>query len=144
MSLMRWRTGCSGRARSSVSASPRSSAAGYTVIPALFTSDSPVIDQAHVLWPWLVLMMPLNGWLFALDGVLFGAGDLRFMRNVTVLAALGGFLPITLMTAQEGWGLTGIWIGLTTFIGVRTAVGAVRYRGRRWLVGGASLADEAA
>jgi Na+-driven multidrug efflux pump len=103
-----------------------------------------VIDQAHVLWPWLVLMMPLNGWLFALDGVLFGAGDLRFMRNVTVLAALGGFLPITLMTAQEGWGLTGIWIGLTTFIGVRTAVGAVRYRGRRWLVGGASLADEAA
>ena len=119
-------------------------AAGYTVIPALFTSDSPVIDQAHVLWPWLVLMMPLNGWLFALDGVLFGAGDLRFMRNVTVLAALGGFLPITLITAQEGWGLTGIWIGLTTFIGVRTAVGAVRYRGRRWLVGGASLADEAA
>jgi hypothetical protein len=38
-------------------------AAGYTVIPALFTSDSPVIDQAHVLWPWLVLMMPLNGCL---------------------------------------------------------------------------------
>ncbi len=64
--------------------------AGYSVIPALFTSDAAVIDQAHVLWPWLVLMMPLNGWVFALDGVLFGAGDLRFMRNVTVLAALGG------------------------------------------------------
>ena len=119
-------------------------AAGYSVIPALFTSSEPVIHQAHVLWPWLVLMMPLNGWLFALDGILFGAGDLRFMRNVTVLAALGGYVPIALLTAQEGWGLTGIWIGLCCFICIRTGVGAARYRGRRWLVGGAALADEAA
>jgi len=96
-----------------------------------------------VLWPWLVLMMPVNGWLFALDGVLFGAGDLRFMRNVTVLAALGGYVPIALLTAQQGWGLTGIWIGLTAFVCIRAAVGAARYRGRRWLVGGAALADEA-
>jgi putative MATE family efflux protein len=118
-------------------------AAGYEVIPALFSSDSPVVDQTHVLWPWLVLMMPLNGWLFALDGVLFGAGDLRFMRNVTVLAALGGYVPIALLTAQEGWGLTGIWIGLSAFICIRTGVGALRYRGRRWLVGGSALADEA-
>ena len=118
-------------------------AAGYSVIPALFTSSEPVIHQAHVLWPWLVLMMPLNGWLFALDCILFGAGDLRFMRNVTVLAALGGYVPIALVTAQEGWGLTGIWIGLCCFICIRTGVGAARYRGRRWLVGGAALADEA-
>ena len=118
-------------------------AAGYEVIPALFTSDAPVVDQAHVLWPWLVLMMPVNGWLFALDGVLFGAGDLRFMRNVSVLAAVAGYVPIALLTAQQGWGLTGIWIGLTAFVCIRAAVGAARYRGRRWLVGGAALADEA-
>ena len=116
---------------------------GYAVIPALFTSQGAVVDQVHVLWPWLVLMMPLNGWLFALDGVLFGAGDLRFMRNVTVLAALGGYVPIALLTAQQKWGLTGVWIGLSSFICIRTAVGAARYRGRRWLVGGAALADEA-
>ncbi|HET7172277.1 MAG TPA: MATE family efflux transporter [Gaiellales bacterium] len=119
-------------------------AAGYAVIPALFTSSGPVAHQAHVLWPWLVVMMPVNGWLFALDGVLFGAGDLRFMRNVTVLAALAGYVPIALLTAKEGWGLTGIWIGLSSFVCIRAAVGAARYRGRRWLVGGATLADEAA
>jgi putative MATE family efflux protein len=117
--------------------------AGYAVIPALFTSSDPVVHQTHVLWPWLVAMMPINGWLFALDGVLFGAGDLRFMRNVTVLAALGGYVPMALLTAQEGWGLTGIWIGLSAFVSIRAAVGAARYRGRRWLVGGAALADEA-
>jgi putative MATE family efflux protein len=117
--------------------------AGYAVIPRLFTSSAPVVHQAHVLWPWLVAMMPVNGWLFALDGVLFGAGDLRFMRNVTVLAALAGYLPMALLTAQEGWGLAGIWIGLSSFVCIRAAVGAARYRGRRWLVGGAALADEA-
>jgi MATE family, multidrug efflux pump len=119
-------------------------AAGYAVIPRAFTSDPAVIDKAHVLWPFLVLMMPLNGWVFALDGILFGAGDLRFMRNVTAAAAVLGYLPITLATASFGWGLAGIWIGISAFIWIRTAIGFARWRGRRWLIGGARLADEAA
>ena len=118
-------------------------AAGYLVVPRAFTSDPGVIGKAHVLWPWLVLMMPLNGWVFALDGILFGAGDLRFMRNVTIAGALGGYLPLTLATAEFGWGLTGIWVGISTFIWIRTAIGYARWRGRRWLVGGARIADEA-
>jgi putative MATE family efflux protein len=119
-------------------------AAGYEIIPRAFTSDRAVIEQAHVLWPWLVATMPLNGWVFALDGILFGAGDLRFMRNVTVVAALAGYLPLTLATAAYGWGLTGIWIGISTFMWIRAAIGFARWRGRRWLVGGTRMADEAA
>jgi putative MATE family efflux protein len=118
--------------------------AGYAVVPQAFTSDGAVIGKAHVLWPWLVAMMPLNGWVFALDGILFGAGDLRFMRNVTAAGALLGYLPLTLATAAFGWGLTGIWIGISTFIWIRAAIGFARWRGRRWLVGGARIADEAA
>jgi MATE family, multidrug efflux pump len=118
-------------------------AAGYLVVPQAFTSDQRVIDKAHVLWPWLVAMMPLNGWVFALDGILFGAGDLRFMRNVTIAGALGGYLPLTLATAEFGWGLTGIWVGISTFIWIRAGIGYARWRGRRWLVGGARIADEA-
>jgi len=119
-------------------------AAGYEVLPRVFTSDADVIDQAHVLWPWLVLMMPLNGWVFALDGILFGAGDLRFMRNVTIAGALLGYLPLTLATAEFGWGLTGIWLGISVFIWIRCAIGFARWRGRRWLIGGVRLVDEAA
>ncbi len=117
--------------------------AGYAVIPRFFTSDPAVIEQTHVLWPWLVLMMPLNGFVFALDGILFGAGDLRFMRNVTAVGALAGYLPLTLATAEFGWGLGGIWLGISAFIWIRAAIGYSRWRGRRWLVGGAHLADEA-
>ena len=51
-------------------------AAGYDVIPRLFTSDQAVRDQVAILWPWFVAMLPFCGVLFALDGVLLGAGDL--------------------------------------------------------------------
>jgi len=118
-------------------------AAGYELVPRAFTSDPAVIEKTHVLWPWLVAMMPLNGWVFALDGILFGAGDLRFMRNVSAAAAVLGYLPITLATAEFGWGLAGIWIGISSFIWIRTGIGFARWRGRRWLIGGARLADEA-
>jgi putative MATE family efflux protein len=118
-------------------------AAGYAVVPRAFTSDPGVIDKAHVLWPFLVLMMPVNGWVFALDGILLGAGDLRFMRNVTAAAAVLGYVPITLATAQFGWGLAGIWTGISAFIWIRAGVGFARWRGRRWLIGGARIADEA-
>jgi putative MATE family efflux protein len=118
-------------------------AAGSAVVPRAFTSDPAVIDKAHVLWPFLVAMMPFNGWVFALDGILLGAGDLRFMRNVSAAAAVLGYVPITLATAEFGWGLTGIWIGISAFIWIRTAIGLARWRGRRWLIGGARIADEA-
>ena len=117
---------------------------GHDLLPRVFTDDPAVLDQVAVLWPWLVLMMPVNGVLFALDGVLLGAGDLRFMRNVTVLAALAGYLPVTLATAEFGFGLTGIWLGLSVFVWIRFGVGMARWASRRWLVGGAVMADEAA
>jgi putative MATE family efflux protein len=119
-------------------------AAGYALIPRIFTSDPAVIEQAHVLWPWLVAMMPAAGWVFALDGVLFGAGDLRFLRNVTAVGALGGFVPLSLATAAFGFGLGGIWAGLAAFIAIRTGLGWARWRGRRWVVGGVAMVDEAA
>ncbi len=118
-------------------------AAGYAVVPRAFSSDPGVIDKAHVLWPFLVLMMPFNGWVFALDGILLGAGDLRFMRNVTAAAAVLGYLPLTLATAAFGWGLAGIWIGISAFIWIRSGIGFARWRGRRWVIGGARIADEA-
>lgn len=117
---------------------------GATLIPRIFSADPRVLGQVAVLWPWLVAMMPLAGAVFALDGVFFGAGDLRFMRNVTVVAALAGFVPLTVLTHIEGWGLGGLWLGLSAFVWVRLAAGAARWHGGRWLVGGVRMVDESA
>jgi len=111
-------------------------AAGWALVPAIFSSDEAVQHQAHLLWPWLVAMMPLGGIVFALDGVLLGAGDNAFMRTITLIAALGAYVPIALAALHFGWGIGGVWAGLATFIGVRFFGMAWRTRSGNWLVVG--------
>ncbi len=110
---------------------------GWNVIPRLFTDEAPVLDQAGAAWPWFALMQPAAGVLFALDGVLMGAGDMAFLRNAAIGSALGGFLPATLLAAALDLGLGGIWAGLTLFILLRLAANVVRTAGGRWAVVGA-------
>jgi putative MATE family efflux protein len=114
-------------------------AAGWFAIPDVFTSSGAVLHQAHLLWPFLVGMQPAAGVLFALDGVLIGAGDVGFMRTVTLVAALVVFVPMTVAALHFGWGISGIWAGLTGFIVTRLIGMAARTAGSRWVVtGGAS------
>jgi putative MATE family efflux protein len=101
-------------------------------VAATFTSDPAVRDQIAIAWPWLVASQPLGGLLFALDGVLIGAGDVAFMRNVTIIGALGGFLPLILLAGTFGWGLGGIWLGLLAFIVIRTVGGVARTARGDW------------
>ncbi|WP_025274927.1 MATE family efflux transporter [Haloglycomyces albus] len=84
----------------------------------VFTSDEQVREQLNHVWWWMVLLMPVAGVVYALDGVLIGAGDLRFMRNMNVTAAVS-WLPFTWLTLTFGWGLSGIWAGLSCFMCVR-------------------------
>jgi Na+-driven multidrug efflux pump len=117
-------------------------AAGHTIVPALFTSDAGVRHQAAVLWPWLVGMMPVAGALFALDGVFFGAGDLAFLRRMTLIASLVAFLPVLILVQVLDLGLGGVWAGIAAFVGVRMLLGGLRWRSRRWLVPGTRMVDE--
>jgi len=110
--------------------------AGWQLLPKVFSSDAAVQGQAHVLWPWLIAMMPLGGVLFALDGVLLGAGDNAFIRNVTMVAVLGAFVPIALLALRLDWGLGGVWAGIASFITVRLVGMAWRTCSGRWLVVG--------
>lgn len=114
-------------------------AAGWYVIPLVFSSDPGVLHQAHVLWPWLVGMMPVGGILFALDGVLIGAGDNSFLRTVTLISALFGYIPLALCALIFGWGLGGVWAGLATFILLRFLGMAWRTKSGRWLVVGETV-----
>ena len=49
------------------------------VIPRAFTSDAEVLAQCALLWPLFALMQPLNGIVFAIDGILIGASDGRYL-----------------------------------------------------------------
>jgi Na+-driven multidrug efflux pump len=99
----------------------------------LFTGDPAVLAQAEVVWWFLAAMQPLAGVVFALDGVLMGAGDVGYLRTLTIGSAVAGFLPLSLLAAPLGLGLAGVWTGLVLFIALRLVGMLVRVAGERWL-----------
>jgi len=101
-------------------------------LPRLFSGDPQVYAQVLRAWPWFVGMQPLAGVVFALDGVLIGAGDVRYLRDLTILAALGGFLPMIWLAYGLHLGLGGIWAGLTLFVVLRLVGMLLRMRNPRW------------
>jgi putative MATE family efflux protein len=103
------------------------------VLLPLFTDDPAVVAQAEVVWWFLAGMQPLAGLVFALDGVLIGAGDVGYLRTLTIGSALLGFLPLSLLAIPLGWGLAGVWTGLTVFIVLRLIGTVVRVAGEKWL-----------
>lgn len=113
-------------------------AAGWAVVPLAFTSSGAVRHQVHLLWPFLAGMQPAAGVLFALDGVLIGAGDVAFMRSLTLASAVGVFVPVSLAALHWHWGIVGVWAGLTGFILARLVGMAARTAGGRWVVTGSS------
>jgi Na+-driven multidrug efflux pump len=111
-------------------------AAGATVLPQLFTQDRSVLAAIGVPWWFMVAQLPVAGMVFALDGVLLGAGDAAFMRTATVVSALIGFLPLIWLSLAYGWGLAGIWSGLSTFVVLRLIFVGWRTLSGRWVVTG--------
>ncbi|MEU3455404.1 MATE family efflux transporter [Micromonospora sp. NPDC006766] len=112
-------------------------AAGAGLVPSWFSADPQVRGQAMLAWPWLVALQPIGGVVFALDGVLIGAGDVRYLRNLTIVAALGGFLPAIWLAYGLDLGLGGIWAGLTLFVVLRLVALLLRLRSGGWAVVGA-------
>jgi putative MATE family efflux protein len=103
---------------------------------AAFTSDAAVQEQARRLWPLLVVMQPVAGAVFALDGILIGAGDTRYIMWAMVAAA-AVFAVVDVAVVAFGWGLSGVWAGLVAFLAARLATLLPRFRGRRWAILGA-------
>lgn len=107
------------------------------VLPHVFTSDRRVLGRLHAIWPIYALMQPLNALVFALDGILIGAGDTRFLKWAMAFSALGVFVPIALVSLAAHWGIVGVWCGLLALIVARLVTCAGRFAGRRWVVAGA-------
>jgi Na+-driven multidrug efflux pump len=104
-------------------------------LPRIFTSDEAVIDEARELWPIFALMQPLNGAVFALDGILIGAGDARFLMW-SMLASMAAAITVALAALAYDWGIVGVWLALLVLICVRLSTLGARFTRRRWLVTG--------
>jgi putative MATE family efflux protein len=105
------------------------------VLPYVFTSDESVVERAQAIWVLFALMQPLNGAVFALDGILIGAGDGRFlMWSMVVAFACSAVVALAALVFE--WGIVGVWAALVVLICARLALMLWRFAGRRWLVTG--------
>jgi len=102
------------------------------VVPRAFTSDPRVIDQAHELWPLFCAMWPVAAVVFALDGVLIGAGDTRYLA-IAMVVAFVAFAPIVLAAGT----VAVVWAALDVLMVVRLAALGARFARRRWALVGA-------
>jgi putative MATE family efflux protein len=105
-------------------------------VPELFTNDPAVVAKADEIWPLFALMMPFNGAVFALDGILIGAGDTRYLMW-GMIAAAAVYVPIALLSLHLDWGITGVWWGLVALIAIRLVTCGARFAGSRWALTGA-------
>jgi len=104
-------------------------------LPHVFTDDAAVLEQCSLLWPFLALVQPLNGAVFALDGVLIGASDGPYIAGSMLLASLACVAALSAALAGD-WGIRGVWAALAVLIVVRLATMVARFMRRRWLVTG--------
>ena len=108
----------------------------HDVLPRVFTHDDRVIDKAQVLWPLFALLQPAGAIVFALDGILIGAGDARYLAGAMAFCFCV-FVPIALAALQFDWGIAGVWWGLNVLMLARLVTLGVRFRSGRWVVLGA-------
>lgn len=103
------------------------------VLPLVFTGEADVLQQVHVAWAIFALMQPLNGAVFALDGILIGAGDTRYLMWSMLLSG-GLAVPLAVAALFEHWGIGGVWLALLLLIVLRTATNGSRFASARWAV----------
>lgn len=100
---------------------------GRHPIAAAFSTDPAVRTLVASLMILLAIQQPLNGHVFALDGVLIGAGDFRYLAASMIMSALI-YIPLAIGVNQFDLGLRWLW----ATIGVLMASRAVMLH-RRWV-----------
>ncbi len=106
------------------------------VLAPLFSDDAAVVHLTQqVLWV-VAALQPLNAVVFVLDGVLIGAGDLRFLAGAMV-GAFAVFLPAAVLAGAVGGTLLWLWGAVTLLMAARLAGMVWRFASDAWAVTGA-------
>ena len=107
----------------------------HRALPHVFTNDAEVVALTSFLILLAAAQQPLNGLVFALDGVLIGAGDLAYLAWA-MLAAAVAFLPAILAVVILEVGIGWVWAALAWLMAARGIGVWWRYRSDAWLVTG--------
>ena len=104
----------------------------------LFTPDPDVRTLLASVLLVGAVFQPVAGVVFALDGILIGAGDGRYLAWAGVVT-LVVFLPLAGLVLVTDAGLVALWWAFNGFLLARLVTLVLRWRGDTWLVTGAAV-----
>ncbi len=116
------------------------------VVGGVFSPNPEIQALVAVGMVVMAVFQPMQGWVWALDGALIGAGDFRYLAGASTgvatvyLAALAA-LSCTLLPAlgDAGMQAAALWTAFNVvFLGGRALVNGVRVGGDRWMEAAAS------
>lgn len=98
---------------------------GRGLAAALFVPESAL---AFFMPAWLVAAaaQPVSALSFATDGIHWGTGDFRYIRNSVALATAGGVAAVLLLDVSRPGSLTRIWLITAGWIIIRALLGMLR------------------
>jgi len=101
----------------------------------LFSPDAEVVAVATTLLLWVAVLQPVAGAVFALDGVLIGAGDFRFLARAMAVVAVAFVVAAAAVGAADR-PITWLWAAWAGLMLGRLVPLLARLRGGRWAVTG--------
>lgn len=105
-------------------------------LPALFTDDRAVAAACGFVLLHVAVLQPLNAVVFVLDGLLIGAGDLRFLARAMV-GATAAFVVAAGAVHRLELGLGWLWAAIGLFMLARVVPLWRRWASGEWAVVGA-------
>lgn len=90
----------------------------------LFTNDAEVLLIAKTGVLFVSASQPLNALAYIFDGLHYGVSDFPYAARSMIL--VGTISSAFLLFAPRMIGLPGVWLGLSLFMGLRTAAGYFR------------------
>ncbi len=92
----------------------------------MFLVPSSALALFYPAWTAAALIQPIGALAFVTDGIHWGTGDFRYLRNVVVLATVCGAVGIWMLGGGSPDLLTGIWWVTGAWIAIRACFGLLR------------------
>lgn len=95
-------------------------------LPGWFSDDPETVQRVYDIFIFVILLQPLNGLVFVWDGIFMGAESFAYLAKAMLASAVAA-AAVLFLVQPMGWGLDGVWWGITTLMLVRVVTLAVPY-----------------
>lgn len=102
----------------------------YEPLGLIFSKEPAVIARYSAIFFIIIIMQPLNAIAFIFDGMFKGMGEMKYLRNVLLLATFFGFVPAIFIGDYFGLKLYSIWIAFSVWMLIRGVALIINFRKR--------------